>query len=124
VQKEEARFGVQLREAELVASVPLALERADVAALGRHVLAEVGPREACRRCGQEGDLLHLLRMRGLDERHGQLCPHCFGVQAEGLEALQPHVLRLGMARSVRRSPGRARACAKARPADASDRCWS
>jgi hypothetical protein len=104
VQKEEVRFGVQLRERELVAAVPLALERADVAALGRHVLAVVGPREACRRCGQEGYLLHLLRTRGLDERHGQLCPHCFGVQksywlyslSEGLEALQPHVLRLGM----------------------------
>lgn len=104
VQKEEVRSGVQLREAELVAAVPLALERADVAALGRHVLAVVGPREACRRCGQEGYLLHLLRTRGLDERHGQLCPHCFGVQksywlyslSEGLEALQPHVLRLGM----------------------------
>ncbi len=43
MQKEEARFCVQLREAELVAAVPLALEPADVAArAGGGATREVG----------------------------------------------------------------------------------
>jgi hypothetical protein len=101
--KKEVRFGLQLREAELLAAVPLALQRADVAELGRSVLAVIGPQEQCKRCGEEVLLQHLLRTRGLDELNGLLCPLCAHVQksywlysrSEGQESLLPHALRLG-----------------------------
>ncbi len=101
--KKEVRFGLQLREAELLAAVPLALQRADVAELGRSVLSVIGPQEQCKRCGEEVLLQHLLRTRGLDELNGMLCPLCAHVQksywlysrSEGQEALLPHALRLG-----------------------------
>jgi hypothetical protein len=103
VMKKEVRFGLQLREAELLAAVPLALQRADVAERGRSVLAVIGPQEQCKRCGEEVLLQHLLRTRGLDELNGMLCPLCAHVQksywlysrSEGQEALLPHALRLG-----------------------------
>ncbi len=103
VMKKEVRFGLQLRDAELLAAVPLALQRADVAELGRSVLAVIGPQEQCKRCGEEVLLQHLLRTRGLDELNGMLCPLCAHVQksywlysrTEGQEALLPHALRLG-----------------------------
>jgi hypothetical protein len=102
--RKEVRFGVQLREPELLAAVPLALQRADVAGLGRAVLGVVGPRERCRGCGQEVLLVHLLRTRGLDELNGMLCPLCAHVQksywlysrTEGQEALLPQARRLGV----------------------------
>jgi hypothetical protein len=101
--KKEVRFGLQLRETELLAAVPLALQRADVADLGRSVLAVIGPQEQCKRCGEEVLLQHLLRTRGLDELNGLLCPLCAHVQksywlysrSEGQESLLPHALRLG-----------------------------
>ncbi|HLM48723.1 MAG TPA: molecular chaperone DnaJ, partial [Myxococcaceae bacterium] len=101
--KKEVRFGLQLRDAELLAAVPLALQRADVAERGRSVLAVIGPQEQCKRCGEEVLLQHLLRTRGLDELNGMLCPLCAHVQksywlysrSEGQEALLPHSLRLG-----------------------------
>ncbi len=104
VQKKEVRFGLQLRELELLAAVPLALQRANVAELGRSVLAVLGPQEQCRNCGEEVLLVHLLRTRGLDELNGMLCPLCTHVQksywlyskSEGQEALLPHSRRLGM----------------------------
>ena len=48
--------------------------------------------------------IHLLRTRGLDELNGLVCPRCGAVlrsywrygEAEGLEALAPHALRLGL----------------------------
>lgn len=104
LQKDAVRFGVQLKDGELLSAVPLALQRADVAEWGRRVLAVLGPREKCRRCAEEVHLVHLLRTRGLDELNGQLCPRCFHVQKgyfvfnmapEGQEALLPHSLRLG-----------------------------
>ncbi len=104
LQKDAVRFGVQLKDVELLSAVPLALQRADVAAWGRRVLSVLGPREKCRRCAEEVHLVHLLRTRGLDELNGQLCPRCHGVQKgyfvfnmapEGQEALLPHALRLG-----------------------------
>ncbi|HZH14407.1 MAG TPA: molecular chaperone DnaJ [Archangium sp.] len=103
VMKKEVRFGLQLRDAELLAAVPLALQRADVAERGRSVLAVIGPQEQCKRCGEEVLLQHLLRTRGLDELNGMLCPLCAHVQksywlysrSEGQEALLPHSLRLG-----------------------------
>ncbi|MFL5358962.1 molecular chaperone DnaJ [Archangium sp.] len=102
VMKKEVRFGLQLRDAELLAAVPLALQRADVAERGRSVLAVIGPQEQCKRCGEEVLLQHLLRTRGLDELNGLLCPLCAHVQksywlysrTEGQEALLPHALRL------------------------------
>jgi hypothetical protein len=103
VMKKEVRFGLQLRDAELLAAVPLALQREDVAERGRSVLAVIGPQEQCKRCGEEVLLQHLLRTRGLDELNGMLCPLCAHVQksywlysrSEGQEALLPHALRLG-----------------------------
>ncbi|PTL79577.1 molecular chaperone DnaJ [Vitiosangium sp. GDMCC 1.1324] len=100
--KKEVRFGLQLRDAELLAAVPLALQRADVAERGRSVLSVLGPQEQCKRCGEEVLLQHLLRTRGLDELNGMLCPLCAHVQksywlysrSEGQEALLPHALRL------------------------------
>ena len=103
VMKKEVRFGVQLREAECLAAVPLALGREEVAGWGRRVFAVLGPQEQCKRCGEEVLLQHLLRTRGLDELNGLLCPLCAHAQksywlysrAEGQEALLPHALRLG-----------------------------
>ncbi|WP_095978142.1 molecular chaperone DnaJ [Melittangium boletus] len=103
VMKKEVRFGLQLREAELLAAVPLALQRADVAERGRSVLSVIGPQEQCKGCGEEVLLQHLLRTRGLDELNGMVCPLCAHTQksywlysrSEGQEALLPHALRLG-----------------------------
>jgi hypothetical protein len=96
--------GVQLADATLAAGVRIALERAAVARLGREVLAALGPEGACGGCGAPGPGVHLLRTRGLDELHGVVCPACgavlrsywrYGV-ADGLEALAPHALALGL----------------------------
>jgi DNA-directed RNA polymerase subunit RPC12/RpoP len=84
--------------------VRLALEHGAVAALARQVLGALGPEERCGRCRRPVLGLHLLRTRGLDERHGVVCPRCGGVlrsywrygEAEGLEALAPISLALGL----------------------------
>jgi DNA-directed RNA polymerase subunit RPC12/RpoP len=84
--------------------VRLALEHGAVAALARTVLGALGPEERCGRCRKAVLGLHLLRTRGLDERHGVVCPRCGGVlrsywrygEAEGLEALAPLSLALGL----------------------------
>lgn len=99
----EVDFGVQLRTAELLAGVAIALEHEKVAELGREVIRALGPTERCKACGQEVALAHLLRTRGLDELHALVCPRCFAAQkryflfsrSDGLEALNPHALRLG-----------------------------
>ena len=96
--------GVQLAEAELAAGVRIALERAAVGRIAREVLAALGPDVACDACGAAGPGLHLLRTRGLDELNGIVCPACGGIvrsywrygEADGLEALAPHALRLGL----------------------------
>ena len=96
--------GVQLREPELLAGVRIALQREAVAALGRDVLAALGPRERCKACGEEGIALHLLRTRGLDELNGVVCGGCGATlrsywrygEVEGLEALAPYALELGL----------------------------
>jgi hypothetical protein len=108
LQKQEVRFGVQLRELELLAAVPLALERAEVAEQGRLVLSVLGPREACKACGADGYLVHLLRTRGLDERHGMVCGTCgkaaksywLYAKTDGQEALLPRALELGLVTEV------------------------
>jgi len=100
---EAVHAGVQLATPELVAGVRIALERAACARLGREVLLLLGPREACRRCGEEVYAVHLMRTRGLDELNGLVCPACAAVlrsywrygEVEGLEALAPFALQLG-----------------------------
>lgn len=102
--QEEVVAGPQLAEAGLTAGVRLALEHGAVAAVARGVLGALGPEEPCGRCRQPVLGLHLLRTRGLDERHGVVCPRCGGVlrsywrygEAEGLEALAPLSLALGL----------------------------
>lgn len=96
--------GVQLSDASLVAGVRIALEREAVARLAAEVLAALGPEEACPSCGGREPALHLLRTRGLDELHGIACPACGEIlrsywrygEVDGLEALAPHALRLGL----------------------------
>jgi hypothetical protein len=103
-QGDEVVAGVQLADAALVAGVRIALERASVAAIAREVLGALGPEEACAACGRVGPALHLLRTRGLDERHGLACAGCGAIlrsywrygEVDGLEALSPHALRLGL----------------------------
>jgi hypothetical protein len=100
--------GVQLADAELLAGVRIALERGSVAELGRAVLAALGPDEACEACAASGPARHLLRTRGLDERNGLVCAACGAVlkswwrygEVDGLEALAPHALRLGLVAEV------------------------
>jgi hypothetical protein len=96
--------GVQLRAPELLAGVRIALDRSGFAALAREVLASLGPEERCGRCGERVFALHLMRTRGLDELNGLVCPSCGAVlrsywrygEIEGLEALMPFALRLGL----------------------------
>jgi len=96
--------GVQLADAALLAGVRIAMERESVARIARDVLAALGPEEACTECQGRAPALHLLRTRGLDERNGLACPSCGAVlrsywrygEADGLEALAPHALRLGL----------------------------
>ncbi len=96
--------GVQLADAALAAGVRIALERVSVARLARTVLSALGPDGACEGCGAAGAGLHLHRTRGLDELHGVVCPGCGAIlrsywrygEADGLEALAPHALRLGL----------------------------
>ena len=103
-QSKQVHFGLQLRSADLLPGVAIALERAAVARLGRAVLLELGPKEKCRGCGEQVRLVHLLRTRGLDELHALVCPRCFAVQkryflfsrSDGLEALLPQAERLGL----------------------------
>jgi hypothetical protein len=102
--QDEVVAGPQLAEAGLVAGVRLALEHGAVAAVARQALAALGPEERCRRCRRAVLGLHLLRTRGLDERHGLVCPRCGAVlrsywrygEAEGLEALAPIALAVGL----------------------------
>ena len=104
----EVVAGVQLADAELLAGVRIALERDSVAAIAREVLAALGPDEACDACGASGPARHLLRTRGLDELNGLACAACGAIlrsywrygEADGLEALAPHALRLGLVAEV------------------------
>jgi hypothetical protein len=107
--------GPQLASADLLEGVRLALanaaggaEGAPLARIARTVLAELGPRGACAGCGPEVSARHLMRTRGLDEQHGLVCPGCANVlrsywrygEVEGLEALAPHALALGLVAEV------------------------
>ncbi len=102
--QEEVVAGPQLAEPGLAAGVRLALDHGVVAEVARSVLGVLGPEERCGRCRRSVLGLHLLRTRGLDERHGVVCPRCGGVlrsywrygEAEGLEALAPVSLALGL----------------------------
>lgn len=100
----EVAAGLQLTSEELFPGVHIALAREPVAAVARRVLAALGPSLRCPRCRRERAALHLLRTRGLDEVHGLVCPKCGSVlrsywrygEAEGLEALAPLALELGV----------------------------
>lgn len=101
-------FGIQLRGADLLPGVTIALEHAPLAALARDVLRLLGPRSRCAACGETSELQHVLRTRGLDELHALACPRCFAVQkryflfsrSDGLEALNPQALKLGLLQEV------------------------
>jgi curved DNA-binding protein CbpA len=96
--------GPQLAAAELLPGVRIALEAAPVARLAQAVLAGLGPDVACDACGARGAGVQLMRTRGLDELFGIVCPACGAVvrsywrygEADGLEALAPDALRLGL----------------------------
>ncbi len=100
----EVAAGLQLASPELAAGVRIALERPSVGEIGRAVLSALGPAETCKECKEEVVGVHLLRTRGLDELNGLVCPRCGAVQRsywrygepEGLEALAPWALRLGL----------------------------
>jgi hypothetical protein len=100
----EVAAGLQLSAPELAAGVRIALDRPSVAEIGRTVLAALGPEERCKACKEEVIAIHLLRTRGLDELNGLVCPRCGAVQRsywrygepEGLEALAPWALKLGL----------------------------
>jgi hypothetical protein len=100
--------GLQLSSAELCAGVRLSLGRERVAAVARPVLAALGPVETCPRCRATAPALHRLRTRGLDERHGLGCASCGAIlrsywrygEVDGLEALAPHALELGLVAEV------------------------
>ncbi|WP_242395790.1 J domain-containing protein [Anaeromyxobacter oryzisoli] len=100
--------GLQLASAELAAGVRIALDATPVAAIARDVLAALGPEETCKACGAAGPALHLHRTRGLDTLHGLACAACGAIlrsywrygEVDGLEALAPHALRLGLIAEV------------------------
>jgi hypothetical protein len=100
----EVAGGVQLADPELLAGVRIALEREAFARIAAQVLAALGPGEKCRDCSEDVIALHMLRTRGLDELNGLACPRCGGIlrsywrygEAEGLEALAPFALQLGL----------------------------
>ncbi|GAO04706.1 hypothetical protein PSR1_03601 [Anaeromyxobacter sp. PSR-1] len=104
----EIHAGVQLAAADLAAGVRIALDRPAVAEVARAVLAALGPEEACPRCRARGPARHLYRTRGLDALHGIACAACGAVlrsywrygEVDGLEALAPHALRLGLVAEV------------------------
>jgi hypothetical protein len=107
-QGDDVVAGVQLVAAELAAGVRIAMEREAVAAIARDVLAALGPEETCSGCGAKAPARHLYRTRGLDERHGLACGACGAVlrsywrygELDGLDALAPHALRLGLVAEV------------------------
>jgi hypothetical protein len=103
-QGEEVVAGVQLADAALLAGVRIAMERDAVARIAREVLAALGPEDECTACRGRAPGLHLFRTRGLDELNGLACPSCGAIlrsywrygEVDGLEALAPHALRLGL----------------------------
>ncbi len=105
---DEVHAGLQLSAGELAAGVELALEHAAVAEVAAATLRALGPREECKGCGEVGPALHLYRTRGLDLLHGMVCGRCGAVlrsywrygEVDGLEALAPHALRLGLVAEV------------------------
>jgi hypothetical protein len=98
--------GLQLDAPGLGPGVELALGREPVARVARAVLAALGPRLRCRACRRTRPALHVVRTRGLDEVQGLACPECGAAlrswwrygEPEGLEALAPVALRLGLVR--------------------------
>jgi len=105
---DEVLAGLQLAAADLGAGVQIALERPAVGRIAAQVLSALGPAQRCPDCGEEGPARHLHRTRGLDTLHGLACSSCGAVlrsywrygEVDGLEALSPHALRLGLVAEV------------------------
>ena len=105
---DEVVAGLQLASADLGAGVQLALERPAVGRIAAAVLDALGPTETCQACGRTGQARHLHRTRGLDTLHGLVCTGCGAVlrsywrygEVDGIEALAPHALRLGLVAEV------------------------
>jgi hypothetical protein len=105
---EEVLAGLQLASEDLAAGVRIALGRPSVAAIAREALAALGPEEACEGCGARGPARHLYRTRGLDQLHGLACGGCGAIlksywrygDVDGLEALAPYALGLGLVAEV------------------------
>jgi hypothetical protein len=105
---DEVLAGLQLASADLGAGVQMALERPAVGRIAAAVLDALGPTEACPGCGRTGPARHLHRTRGLDTLHGLVCAGCGAVlrsywrygEVDGIEALAPHALRLGLVAEV------------------------
>jgi hypothetical protein len=106
--REAVQAGLQLAREGLSAGVHLALAHPAVAELAAEVLAALGPELRCEACARAVRALHVLATRGLDERHALLCPGCgatlqrywrFGA-VEGLEALAPLSLQVGLTAEV------------------------
>ncbi len=101
---EEVEAGLQLASPDLAPALRLALRREQVRELASHVLAALGPREHCVSCGADVYAIHVLRIAGLDELHGLSCPGCAAVlrsylrygEPQGIEALRPMALALGL----------------------------
>ncbi|HUK66460.1 MAG TPA: molecular chaperone DnaJ, partial [Anaeromyxobacteraceae bacterium] len=74
--KDELWAGLELEGASEGAGVRAALADEAVANLTRRIMAALGPREKCERCGGDVYAVHLVRLSGLDEIHGLACPGC------------------------------------------------
>jgi hypothetical protein len=68
--------GLRFRTAVLRDAVPLALRKHAMRVEFRRVLATLGERNGCPRCGQEVFAVPLFRLRGLDDLHANACPQC------------------------------------------------
>ncbi|GEJ59068.1 J domain-containing protein [Anaeromyxobacter diazotrophicus] len=96
--------GLQLAAPDLAAGVRAALADEGVRALAARVLVALGPREACRACGESVYAVHLLRVRGIEDVHGLACPRCAAIlrsffvygPPEGVAALGPAAVACGL----------------------------
>ena len=109
LQGPEIEAGLQLASVDLAPALHLALRHEAVRAVARRVLAALGPRERCASCAADVYAVHVLRLSVLDEVHGLSCPRCaaalrtylrFG-EPQGLEALWPMAVGLGLAVELR-----------------------
>ena len=97
-------FGVQVKRAEDLAAIARVIDEDAVAPIARAVLTAMGSEAHCEHCRKTVLAVHVLRARGIDEVHGLACPECASVfrsyrsfgGPEGLEALAPYAVSLGL----------------------------